>query len=252
MLKSSRMSTSVASAIVRVSTFPARHGFTTTALGSIGLNGATDAGVIMRRRQRLAEQIGFDLGRAALAAQVHGIQVRAFRREEPQQGGQSVLGTDVLATEIPGQALLTFHADCFPLLFFDKDRGVVAAAHAGWRGLLQGVAAETIRALNTTYGSRPADMQVLIGPGICKACYEVGPDVAGPVFKRYGKADRYLSLRGQRYLLDLAAMARIQLEEMDVPPPQIHQSGWCSREDERWFSHRAGRRGRFLSAIVLD
>ncbi len=217
----------------------------------MGLNGATDTEVVMRRRQRLADEMGFDLGRAALAAQVHEIQVRAFRREEPRQGGQSVLGADVLATEIPGQALLTFHADCLPLLFFDQERGVVAAAHAGWRGLLQGIAAETVRALHATYGSRPEDLRVLIGPGICKACYEVGPEVAGPIFKRYGKADRYLSSRGQRYLLDLAALARIQLEGADVPPRQIHETGCCSREDERWFSHRAGRRGRFLSAIIL-
>ena len=241
----------MAAAVLRVDTFPARHGFTTTALGPMGLNGAANAEAVMGRRQRFADELGFDLGRAALAAQVHGVQVRAFRSAEPIPGGQSVLDTDVLATDIPGQTLLTFHADCFPLQFLDQQRGVVAAAHAGWRGLLQGIAAETVRALEEAYGTHPEDLQVLIGPGICQACYEVGPEVAGPIFKRYGKADRYLSSHGQRYLLSLAALARMQLETMGVPPGQIQGCGWCTREDERWFSHRAGRRGRFLSAIVL-
>ena len=57
--------------------------------------------------------------------------MRTFRRTEPREGGQSVLDTDALATDLPGQALLTYHADCYPLLFTDPAKGAVAIAHGG-------------------------------------------------------------------------------------------------------------------------
>ncbi len=236
---------------VERASFPARHGFSTSALGSMGLNGSADPEAVMRRRQTFAEAAGFELGRAALAAQVHGAHVHAFRRDSPMEGGQSVLGTDALATNVPGQALITYHADCYPLLFVDRAKGAVAIAHLGWRGALAGVAGETVRAMSSAYGTDASDLSVLIGPGICRACYEVGPEVFEPMRRRFGRADAYLKKRDGRALLDLAALAQLQLQDAGVDPGQIEPTGWCTREDDRWFSHRGQRPGRFLAALVL-
>ena len=205
----------------------------------------------MRRRQTFAATVGFDLGRAALAAQVHGARVRAFRQVESEQGGQSVLDTDALATDVPGQALVTYHADCYPLLFVDRVKGAAAIAHLGWRGALAGVAGETIRAMSGAYGTDPSEVSVLIGPGICRACYEVGAEVFEPMGQRFGRPDAYLEERNGRALLDLAALAQLQLQDAGVDAGHILQTGWCTREDERWFSHRGQRPGRFLAAIAL-
>jgi YfiH family protein len=216
----------------------------------MGLNGSADPAAVMRRRQTFAETAGFDLGRAALAAQVHGAHVHAFRRDRPGEGGQSVLGTDALATDVPGQALITYHADCYPLLFVDRGKGAVAIAHLGWRGALAGVAAETVRAMSRAYGTDPSDLSVLVGPGICQACYEVGPEVFEPISRRFGQPDAYLRERDGRALLDLAALAQLQLQDAGVDARDIEPTGWCTREDQRWFSHRGQRPGRFLAAIV--
>ncbi len=234
----------------QVASFPARHGFSTSALGSMGLNGAAEPEAVMRGRQTFAATVGFDLGRAALAAQVHGAHVHAFRRDSPIEGGQSVLATDALATDIPGQALITYHADCYPLLFVDRANGAVAIAHLGWRGALASVAGETIRAMSSAYGTDPSDVSVLIGPGICQACYEVGPEVFEPMRRRFGRPDAYLEEREGRALLDLAALAQLQLQDAGVDPGHIEPTGWCTREDQGWFSHRGQRPGRFLAAIV--
>jgi polyphenol oxidase len=217
----------------------------------MGLNGSRDPEAVMRRRQTFAGMVGFDLGRAALAAQVHGAHVRAFRRNDPTEGAQSVLETDALATDVPGQALVTYHADCYPILVFDPRRPAVATTHLGWRGALAGVAGETIRAMSGAYGTDPSEVSVLIGPGICKACYEVGPEVHQAISKRYGRPDVYLEERDGRALLDLAALAELQLQAAGVDPAHIVRTGWCTREDGRWFSHRGQRPGRFLAAIVL-
>jgi YfiH family protein len=215
----------------------------------MGLTGSTDPEVVMQRRQQLADQLGFDLARALLTVQEHGANVMTFHRRRPE-GGQCVFSTDALASDVPGQAIVTYHADCFPLLFYDRTRGVVAGAHAGWRGALAGVATQTVQALHLAYGSAPDQLDVLIGPGICARCYQVGPDVAGPIKARYGRDHRYLQTDGGNLRLDIEAVLRLQLEDEGVAPQRILCAGWCTREEERWFSHRGGRPGRFLSVVV--
>jgi hypothetical protein len=215
----------------------------------MGLTGAPDPEPVMRRRQRLAEQVGFDLARALMTVQEHGANVVTFHRRQPE-GGQCVFDTDALATDVSGQAIVTYHADCFPLLFFDAGRGVVAGAHAGWRGSLAGVAIQTVQALHLAYGSEPDQLDVLIGPGICARCYQVGGEVADQFAARYGRDDRYLQREGGEVRLDIEGVVRLQLEDEGVAPGRIQSAGWCTREDERWFSHRGGRAGRFLSVVV--
>src|SRR4029077_18132220 len=138
--------------VLSVAGFPARHGFSTVALGSMGLAGAADPEAGIDRRRQLADQVGFDLDRALMTVQEHGANVATFHRRQPE-GGQCVFSTDALATDVPGQAIVPYHADCFPLLFVDANRGVVAGAHAGWRGALAGVASKTAPTLHAACGS---------------------------------------------------------------------------------------------------
>lgn len=215
----------------------------------MGLTGAAEPATVMRRRQELAEQVGFDLAQALLTVQQHGANVVTFHRGRPE-GGQCVFSTDALATDVPGQAVVTYHADCLPVLLLDRTRGVVAGAHAGWRGALAGVAAQTVQAMGRAYGSAPDQLDVLIGPGICAACYQVGPDVAQQFAARYGREDRFLKRDAGEVRLDIEAVLRLQLEDEGVPAQRITSTGWCTREDDRWFSHRGGRPGRFLAVIV--
>jgi polyphenol oxidase len=235
--------------VLSVAGFPARHGFSTVALGSMGLTGAADLGAVIQRRQQLAEHVGFDLDRTLMTVQEHGAKIATYHRRQPE-GGQCVFSTDALATDVPGQAIVTYHADCFPLLFVDTSRGVVAGAHAGWRGTLAGVATKTAQSLQAAYGSWPGQIDILIGPGICGRCYQVGDDVAQQFSTRYGRDDRYLASDRGGVRLDLEAVLRLQLEDAGVAPERIRSSGWCTREQDRWFSHRAGRVGRFLSVVV--
>src|SRR2546429_4251868 len=174
---------------------PGRQGFSTRALWSMGLTASNDPDLVMQRRQQLADQLGFDLTSTLMTVQEHGANVVTFHRRQPE-GGQCVFDSDALATDVPGQAIVTYHADCFPLLFLDSARGVVAGAHAGWRGSLAGVAIHTVQALHLAYGSEPDELDVLIGPGICGRCYQVGRDVADRIIARLGRAGRVLRSEG--------------------------------------------------------
>src|SRR5467141_2882245 len=190
------------------------------ALGSMGLTDSREPDEVMRRRRKLAEQLGFDLTRTLMTVQEHGANVVTFHRRQPE-GGQCVFDTDALATDVPGQAIVTYHADCFPVLFLDASRGVVAGAHAGWRGSLAGVATQTVQALHLAYGSEPDQLDVLIGPGICAGCYQVGSEVAEQFIVRYGREDRYLPTEGGDVRLDIGAVLRLQLEDEGVGPDRI-------------------------------
>src|SRR6202022_2281253 len=132
--------------VLSVAGFTARHGFSTVALGSMGLTGASDPDAVIQRRRQLAEHVGFDLDRALMTVQEHGANVATFHRRQPE-GGQCVFSTDALATAVHGQAIVTYHADCFPLLFLDTSRGVVAGGHAGGGASRAGGGPPTGRAL---------------------------------------------------------------------------------------------------------
>src|SRR5437016_12443592 len=109
----------------------------------MGLTSSAEPEAVMQRRQQLAEQLGFDLERALMTVQEHGANVVTFHRRRPE-GGQCVFSTDALATDVPGQAIVTYHAGCFPLLFAVTRRGVVVGVHARECGTMDCGTATTV------------------------------------------------------------------------------------------------------------
>ncbi len=95
----------------------------------------------------------------------------------PREAQTVLPEADILLARDAPRVIAVQGADCVPLLVADRRLGVVAAAHAGWRGLAQGVPRLAIAAMTETYGSNPADLVVAIGPSVGACCYEVGPDV---------------------------------------------------------------------------
>ncbi|HUH15986.1 MAG TPA: polyphenol oxidase family protein [Gaiellaceae bacterium] len=126
-------------------------------------------------RRRLCAEIGADAERLALNRQVHSTVVHraeAGRRGEPGDG----LWTD--ERDVP---VLAMTADCLPIALVreEGEAPAVAVLHAGWRGLLAGIAAEGVAAL----GGR---VRAALGPAIGPCCYEVGPEVAEPFASAFG------------------------------------------------------------------
>ncbi len=95
----------------------------------------------------------------------------------PRAAQTTLPEADILLARDAPRVIAVQGADCVPLLVADRRLGVVAAAHAGWRGLAQGVPRLAIAAMKETYGSNPADLVVATGPSVGACCYEVGPEV---------------------------------------------------------------------------
>jgi hypothetical protein len=214
------------------------HGFSTIALGTVGLTHAPDPVPVLASRRAFARAVGIGDEPLTTAGAVHGAMVA--RVDEPKD---VVQGVDGLVTNQRGVALFATFADCYPIVLWDPVKRVVGLAHSGWRGAVAGVAKAAVNAMHDEYGSDPQNIRAGIGPGICGRCYEVGADVAsqfGSSFVRPGEGDRFL--------LDLAAANRAQLEVAGVS--DVHVLALCTKETDFLPSHRRTPDGTRFGAIV--
>ena len=155
---------------------------------------------------------------------------------------------DALVSNTPGRFLGIRTADCLPILMVDERRRAIAAVHAGWRGTARRIAPKVLETLAARFASRPEDLLVAIGPGICGCCYTVGPEVARQFHPWFPELAQ---VSGQTNL-DLAEANRRQIVEAGVPAGRIYTAGHCSFcQPEDFFSYRRDphKPGRMLSAI---
>ncbi len=213
------------------------HGFSTNALGTVGLTQAPDPVPVLASRRAFARAVGIGDQPLTTAGAVHGSTVA--RVDEPKD---VVQGVDGLVTNQRGVAMFATFADCYPIVLWDPVMRSAGLAHAGWRGTVVGVAKAAVKAMHDEYGSSAENIKVGIGPGICGRCYEVGPDVASQFDPRFATPS------GDRFLLDLAAANRAQLEEAGVSV--VHVMAICTKESDFLPSHRRTPDGSRFGAIV--
>lgn len=160
---------------------------------------------------------------------------------------------DAILTDQPGVTLFMRFADCVPILLHDPKKGVVGIVHAGWQGTVKKILRETIRSMQTTYNSNPADVLAAIGPSIGPDHYEIGPDVIERVQAAFnGDSQSLLQTHEGRVHFDLWAANRLTLEQSGVG--QVEVAGLCTAcAPTDWYSHRAekGKTGRFGALIGL-
>ena len=164
---------------------PARAVFTTRAGGAsegsyAGLNLGAATGdrpeAVRANRARVCAALGIDPERVTMGRQVHGATVRPV--DAPTRPGRFTGGLrgwpagDGLVTGRPRLPLVVLGADCLPVLLWRRDGPAVAAAHAGWRGLVEGVLPAAVAALG-----RPDRVGAAIGPGVGPCCYPVSREL---------------------------------------------------------------------------
>jgi YfiH family protein len=140
-------------------------------------------------------------------------------------------------------------ADCLPVLLCDCSGSLVAAAHAGWRGLAGGVIENTVREIRQA-GVPPGDLLAYLGPAIGPAAFEVGADVRNAFIARDPLADSgFTPCREQKWLADLFTLARQALQRAGVT--RIFGGGVCTRADpQRFFSYRRDKITGRMAALI--
>jgi len=176
--------------------------------------------------------------RFAQVKQVHGKAIDAIGPRaavDPRPEG------DGLVTAMPGVVLCIFTADCVPVLLADKERGVIGALHAGWRGTLAGIVGAGVRAM-VRQGAEASAISALLGPSIGPCCFEVDDELAMRFGLRFDRAHAHVhpSDHAGKAYLDLRGIIADQLALAGLRPAEIRKVGPCTKcESNRYFSRRA-------------
>ncbi len=194
---------------------------------------------VARNRQLLAELLPSE---PVWLNQVHGTAVI-----NTTAAGCGVPEADACISRNKGAVCVVMTADCLPVLLCDDRGSVVGAAHAGWRGLCEGVIEHTVGAMNVP----PPSLRAWLGPAIGPAAFEVGEEVREAfVAREVRAAEAFVPAReNNKYFADLYLLARQRLHALGIT--RIHGGGFCTYTDrERFFSHRrdgvSGRMGTFV------
>ncbi|MGH9173570.1 MAG: peptidoglycan editing factor PgeF [Vicinamibacterales bacterium] len=215
--------------------------------GDIGHSPTTNAEEIEHNRSVFLAAAGVASTDLVVSRQTHSSNVACVTANDRGRGlyplFDGVPDTDAMVTDDPTVALGIITADCVPILLYDPHRHALGLAHAGWRGSVNSIAAETVRAMSETFGSQPSEIVAGIGPSIGPCCYEVGADVLDDwASAGVRDASRAVIKVESGYHFNLWAANRRVLIEAGVPDRQIEYSAICVRcERERFFSHRATR-----------
>ena len=239
---------------------PIRHGFFTRHGGAssgvfAGLNcgsGSSDQREIVAiNRARVADAMGVASDHLIGVHQIHSATVITIDQplaERPR--------ADAMVTATPGLALSVLTADCQPVLFSDLDAGVIGAAHAGWRGALDGVLDATVDAMENL-GADRNNITAVIGPCISQRAYEVGPEFLDSFLAQDPEYARFFANgAGDKMQFDLAGFGLHRLRTTGVGHAEWTRHCTYSNPD-RFYSYRRSTHakeadyGRLIAAITL-
>lgn len=207
---------------------------------NLGLHVGDDEQLVLENRQRLQTSLGYKS--IAWLEQVHSaIATKA--------NASQVLKADASWTDQPELACVVMTADCLPVLFCDKSGQYVAAAHAGWRGLVNGVLEATINQLPV----EPNQLMAWLGPAIGPSKFEVGSEVKQAFLEKDSEAELAFrtGLTHDKYFADIYHLAKLRLNKAGVTA--VYGGDFCTVSDEdMFFSYRRQAvTGRMASLIWL-
>ncbi|MEC9312704.1 MAG: peptidoglycan editing factor PgeF [Pseudomonadota bacterium] len=239
---------------------PVRHGFFTRRGGAssgifeglnCGLGSSDQREAVELNRARVAAAMEVAPERLARVNQVHSPDVAVI-----EEVGNSPDRADAMVTRTPGVALSILTADCQPVLFADPEAGVIGAAHAGWRGALDGVLSATVEAM-VDLGATRRNILAVIGPTISQRAYEVGPEFFDDFMAEDPENARFFANgEGDRLLFDLPGLGLHKLRSAGVA--EAEWTGHCTYSDpKRFYSYRRATHekqadyGRLIACIRL-
>ena len=226
-------------------------GCSTGNYAAFNINGycGDDEVYIAANKVALCGLLGIDSNRLVMPHQVHDCVVR--RIDGPQQG--VIEGVDAVMTDVPQLCIGVSTADCIPVLLYDSTHRAVSAVHAGWRGTVLRIVQKAVETMRDTYGTAPADLQAVIGPGISLDSFEVGDKVYNQ-FLSAGFDMQPISRRDAKWHIDLPMCNRLQLMEAGIPSNNIQMTNICTYQQyDRYFSaRRLGiQSGRIYTGILI-
>lgn len=210
---------------------------------------------VINNRALVVEDLGPTVSDLLSAYQVHSNRVKVVDKIWTRERSPEV---DGLVTRLPNIALGILTADCAPVLFHDPVQNVIGAAHAGWKGAIGGVLANTVKAMEEI-GARRSDIHAAIGPCIHQVSYEVDANFRQTFVNQDPAFETFFTdgVRENHYQFDLPAFVMGQLEKLGLASVTPSVADTYEDEDSFFSFRRTTHReekdyGRQISAIVLE
>jgi len=213
---------------------------------NLGDHVGDDVARVAANRERLRDSMA---AHPVFLRQVHGTGVVNIDEDTPDG-----VEADGCVSASPAVACTIMVADCLPVLFASDDGAVVGAAHAGWRGLADGVLEAVAAGIADATGLPASRVLAWLGPCIGPGAFEVGPEVKAAFEAHDGQASRRFGKHaGGKWLADLPGLARDRLGTLGITGIYGNDgsTAWCTVSNpSRFFSHRRDRiSGRFAACI---
>ena len=161
---------------------------------------------------------------------------------------------DGLITDRPDVAIITSHADCTPLFFYDYEKNIIGLAHSGWRGTASKIGQEMVNKFSKDFYSNPKHILVGIGPSIGPCCFEVDKDVYEIFANQDKRYKKYINKIDLKYHIDLWSINKLILKDNGIIEKNIVSADICTKCNiNTYFSHRGqkGKRGTLIGIMML-
>jgi len=212
---------------------------------------------ILRNFEILAEVMDTTADKMVLTYQTHTVNIMEVTKKDAGRGVTRDWGyTDVdgLVTDEKDLTIVTTHADCNSVFFYDPVKKVIGLAHSGWKGTLGGISREMVDIMTHDYGCDPKNIIAGTGPALCKDCFEVDADVEEAFMAADPEYSQFIETRGVKYHIDLKAIIRHDLMKKGLKEENLMDMELCTKcEKDNFFSHRGhkGKRGLMAAAMRM-
>lgn len=216
---------------------------------NLGFSRGDERANVMQNYKILTSSLDVNFDRITMTQQVHDNIVCVVDKNTVGMGIHKPMNwnADAIITNLKDTPIIGYYADCVVTLLYDKTAQCCGVCHAGWRGMANGILPKTIKAMCDNFGSMPSDIIAVLGPSICKDCFETDSDV--PIAMRELMGDvvnPFISEKGVKFHVDLRGIGAMQLKCSGLSDENIIDSGICTKcNSDVFWSHRAtnGKRG---------
>ncbi|HBR80391.1 MAG: hypothetical protein UX09_C0041G0001 [Candidatus Uhrbacteria bacterium GW2011_GWE2_45_35] len=194
-------------------------------------------------REKFFSRIGIDPTQVVGTILEHGTNVTTVVAED---AGKIFEKNDGLITAEKNLCLTVTVSDCLPIFFYDESSGIIGIAHAGWRGVVKGIAREMILKMKQEFSSEPEKIKAIIGPHIKKCHFEIRENI----LSEFVEYPQFVYRESGKIFVDLEQIIRAQLLEVGVLEENIELSSVCTFCDQSYFSWRRDKPESVVSQVA--
>jgi len=225
---------------------------------NLALHVNDDYNHVMANRTKIMHLLGGTVDQMVCCQQVHGDKVEIVNLQHIGSGAHqyetALPDVDAMVTNAVGIFLITFYADCIPVYIFDPYHRAIGLVHSGWKGTYQNIAVKAVQAMQQAFGSQCDNLEVFIGPGIDKCCFEIQSDLAVKVGHVLQRTDDIILTNSGTITWDLKKTIKLSMLDAGIQEEHILISNLCtSCNTDQFFSYRRenGQTGRMAAIMAI-